>query len=47
MRRTDIIWLRDRVAVISYENDYYMVECYHTNGEILRCWIPSYDVVLD
>ena len=37
----------DRVAVISYENDYYMVECYHTNGEILRCWIPSYDVVLD
>ena len=37
----------DRVAVISYENDYYMVECYHTNGEILRCWIPSYDVGLD
>lgn len=37
----------DRVAVISYENDFYMVECYHTNGEILRCWIPSGDVVLD
>lgn len=37
----------DRVAVISYENGFYMVECYQTNGEILRCWIPSENVVLD
>ena len=36
-----------RVAVISYENGYYMVECYHTNGEILRSWIPSDNVYLD
>ena len=36
-----------RVAVIRSENGYSMVECYHTNGEILRSWIPSYDLDLD
>lgn len=36
-----------RVAVISCENGYYMVECYHTNGEILRCWVPVSDVKCD
>ena len=36
-----------RVAVISYENGYYMVESYHTDGNILRSWIPACDVTLD
>ena len=36
-----------RVAVISYENGFYEVECYYTNGEILRSWIPSGNVTLD
>jgi hypothetical protein len=37
----------DRVAVIASENDYYMVESYHTDGKILRSWIPCSDVNLD
>lgn len=36
-----------RVAVISYENGYYMVESYHTDGNVLRSWIPVFDVILD
>lgn len=30
----------DQVAVIRSENGYYLVECYHTDGNILRSWIP-------
>ena len=41
------LWSGTRVAVISCENDYYMVECYHTDGSILRSWIPCADVTLD
>ncbi len=37
----------DRVVVIDSDNDYYLVESYHTDGNILRCWIPSSDVNLD
>lgn len=36
-----------RVAVIRQENGFYMVECYHTDGKILRCWISTGDVRLD
>ena len=31
----------DQVAVIRAENGYYLVEFYHTDGHILRCWIPT------
>lgn len=37
----------DRVAVIATENGYYMVESYHTDGKILRSWIPCSSVNLD
>ncbi|MBQ3279746.1 MAG: hypothetical protein IJG94_11395 [Clostridia bacterium] len=30
----------DMVAVITEADGYYLVECYHTDGHILRCWIP-------
>ena len=30
----------DMVAVIAEADGYYLVECYHTAGHILRCWIP-------
>lgn len=36
-----------RIAVISCENGYYMVECYYSGGEILRCWVPSGNVSID
>lgn len=36
-----------RVAVINYENGYYQVECYHTDGNIFRSWIPSGYLSLD
>lgn len=41
------LWKGSRVVVINEENGYYMVECYHTDGNILRCWIPSSNVTLD
>ena len=37
----------NRVAVIAMVNDYYMVESYHTDGKILRSWIPCECVNLD
>lgn len=37
----------DRVAVISTENDFFMVECYHTDGNVFRSWIPCSNVNLD
>ena len=36
-----------RVAVINYDNGYYMVESYHTDGNVLRSWVPSNYVNLD
>ena len=36
----------DEVAVINIENGYYQVECYHTSGEIFRCWIPAGNVCM-
>lgn len=41
------LWKGARVAVISSENGYYMVECLHTDGNTLRCWIPTGNVRLD
>ena len=32
------------VTVIEYTNDFYQIECYHTDGKILRCWVPAYAV---
>ena len=32
----------DQVLVLCYENGYYQVECYHTDGHIFRSWIPEY-----
>ncbi len=37
----------DQVAVIRLQNGYYLVECYHTDGNILRSWIPEYSVDLN
>lgn len=37
----------NRVAVIAEENNYYMVESYFTDGNILRSWIPCDSVNLD
>ncbi|MBE5789436.1 MAG: hypothetical protein E7325_07295 [Clostridiales bacterium] len=37
----------DRVAVITEENNYYLVESYHTDGKILRSWIPCEKVYFD
>ena len=37
----------DRVAVIAVENNYYLVESYHTDGRILRSWIPCEKVNFD
>ena len=34
----------DQVAVIRYQDGFYMVECYHTDGKILRSWIPENSV---
>jgi len=31
----------DQAAVLRWENGYYLVECYHTDGQILRSWIPE------
>ena len=31
----------NQVAVIDSENGYYLVESYHTDGNVLRCWVPS------
>ena len=32
------------VTVIEYTNDFYQIECYHTDGQILRCGVPAYAV---
>lgn len=37
----------DRVAVIAVENKFYLVESYHTDGKILRSWIPCEKVNFD
>ena len=37
----------NRVAVIDSLNGYYKVESYHTDGKILRSWIPAACVNLD
>lgn len=37
----------DRVTVIDEADGYYEVESYHTDGHILRCWVPSSYVTLD
>ena len=34
----------NQVALIGYENGYYLAECYHTDGHILRAWIPASSV---
>ncbi len=34
----------NQVAMLRYENGYYLVECYHTDGHILRSWIPESSV---
>ena len=34
----------DQVAVIRSENGYYLTECYHTDGLVLRSWIPTSSV---
>ena len=36
----------NRVAVIREQNGYYLVESYHTDGRILRSWLPTYTVNL-
>ena len=37
----------DRVVVIAEANGYYKTECYHTDGKILRSWVPTDNVRLD
>ena len=37
----------DRVVVIAEVNGYYKTECYHTDGNILRSWVPASNVRLD
>ena len=37
----------NRVAVIDIDNGYYKIESYHTDGKILRSWIPASCVDLD
>ena len=34
----------DQVVAIREVNGYYLVECYHMDGNILRCWVSTSDV---
>ncbi len=38
---------RDRVVVIDEVDDYYKIECYYSNGEVFRSWVPTENVTLD
>ena len=31
----------DQVAIIQSDSGYYLIERYHTDGHILRCWVPA------
>ena len=41
------IYSGSQVAVINSENGFYQVELYHTDGHVLRCWIPTGNVSLN
>lgn len=41
------IYSGSQVAVITSENGFYQVELYHTDGKVLRCWIPTGNVSLN
>ena len=38
------LYTGDQVAVVSAADGWLMVECYHTDGKILRSWVPEWAV---